>query len=200
MTDVTTYETLSRTHDTAVLNAPSIDVAIERINAVEENRGRRRVGQIEDARVRREASKRKRDEQEAAAAALLAVEADGIEGTPVEDSTTAKGETEERPAKRIALDVTALAEEQKDVAKPDSTMSTPLETVIVEKKTAGATEISRESKASGARGKTLPTVRTGPKVFTMKAGSQLRGHTSYLTFATLLPLEKVKMIIDVKSD
>lgn len=61
------YEALTRSHDPAILIAPDISSAITRIQEVEAKKERRRDGQIEGARVRREEKeqKRKREEEEA---------------------------------------------------------------------------------------------------------------------------------------
>ena len=194
---MTTYETLSRTHDPAVLIAPPISSAIERISAVESKRERRRDGQIEQARVLRESRKRQREaEEELAAALALEVLASG-EGVVAIEVKVEEGE--ERPAKRIALEGDSKVVEESDVKMEDvvegstiastSTLPAPVVAAAVPTiKKAAQQNSGTSTPRSRVPSPPLPPQFSGPKVFTFKASSQLRGHTSYLTFAVLLPI------------
>ena len=147
--------------------------------------------------MKREDRKRQRDEEEELAAALaLEVLASGAGEVVVE------GEGEERPAKRIAVE----GEVKEDTMMVDgaiaSTSTLPPLVISVEavdpalKKEASGTSTPRSRVASPPP----PPHFSGPKVYTFKASGQLRGHTSYLTFAVLLPLspptEKAEAIIE----
>ncbi|KAM0748482.1 tRNA methyltransferase complex GCD14 subunit, partial [Meredithblackwellia eburnea MCA 4105] len=52
--DITMYETLSRSYESSPYSAPPISSAIERLQRVEEKKERRREGQIADAKKKRE--------------------------------------------------------------------------------------------------------------------------------------------------
>lgn len=204
--DITMYETLTRTHDPAPLVAPTVDDAVERIQAVERKKERRRVGQIEEARKKRDEKKRKRDEEVAAAAA--AGEGEG------EQQTAVVHEAEDAlPAKKAKLDSAAPSEDASMTAaaaepsEPDTAAPLPLEppapsTASVAASLADATSTSaasspapstsRETAASQQQkqqqGRQTREERDRDRELTVKVGPYQRGHTSYLTFAVLLPV------------
>lgn len=159
------YETLSRSHDPTFLVAPGVENAIERIGQVEKKREKRREGQIEEARLKREDKKRVREEEEdkiasaITTATALVGEGEGEEGKAekLEMELESEEQRDERPSKRLNLDPSVVA------APPPFLL--------------------------GAQVAVLPAVVSDRSVvgYTFKAGSQLRGHTSYLTFGTLLP-------------
>ncbi|GAA6052843.1 hypothetical protein JCM3770_006277 [Rhodotorula araucariae] len=161
---ITMYETLTRTHDPAPLIAPTVDDAIKRITAVEAKKERRREGQIEEARRKREEKKRKRDAEEAAGA-------DG-DGDNNDDALAAK---------KAKLDGDAAEGNEMDapmVAAGPSAAAT------------GPTSAASDSPAPGRARPQTREERDRDREWTTKAGAYARGHTSYLTFAVLLPLVK----------
>ncbi|GJN94082.1 hypothetical protein Rhopal_007146-T1 [Rhodotorula paludigena] len=210
--DITMYETLTRTHDPAPLVAPTVDDAVERIQAVERKKERRRVGQIEEARKKREEKKRKRDEEvaeaaEAAAATPAAGEGEGEQATAGQEGEDAL------PAKKAKLDSAAPSEDAPMTAaaaepsEPDTAAPLPLEppapsTASVAASLADATSTSaasspapstsRETAASQQpkqqQGRQTREERDRDRELTVKVGPYQRGHTSYLTFAVLLPV------------
>lgn len=161
------YETLSRSHDPTFLVAPGVKNAIERIGQVEKKREKRREGQIEEARLKREDKKRVREEEEDKIASASAItittalvgegEGEGGKAEKFEMELESEEQRDERPSKRLNFDPSVVAAPSRFVLE--------------------------------AQVAVLPAVvsdRSGV-CYTFKAGSQLRGHTSYLTFGTLLP-------------
>lgn len=165
------YEALTRSHEPAVLLAPNISTALDRIHEVEAKKERRREGQIEGARVKREEKekKRKREEEEgvgedgepAAKRVDLGEKAEGTEGEG--DTSMSDGEALANPL--VASTTTPAATTPHPLAT--STLPSPLPSTST-------------ARPPNPNHHTL-------KRFTFKAGPQSRGHTSYLTFATLLP-------------
>lgn len=153
------YEALTRSHDPAILIAPDISSAITRIQEVEAKKERRRDGQIEGARVRREEKeqKRKREEEEA-------------------------GEDGEPAAKRVDMKV----EEREDTPMLDGEANPSTSTTAPSAAATPQPLAPSTLPSTSAVRPPNPNHHT-PKVFSFKAGPQSRGHTSYLTFATLLP-------------
>lgn len=222
------YETLTRSHDPAPLHAPPISAAIERIHEVEVKKEKRRLGQIQDAQDKRSVKeldkKRKRDAEVAAEGdlseepskkkiALDRVEAmEGGEVVSSEDqedadmSETTGGETTGR-LPRLA--------ELMDDSPSTSTAASPEPTSLLTNISADSDSASvKVSKIATGKSKQPPNPPNPPrrplpiKTYTFKAGPQSRGHTSYLTFATLLPsttlrekeLEKAKeALIDLEN-
>lgn len=201
------YETLTRSHDPAPLHAPPISVAIERIHEVEVKKEKRRIGQIQDAqdkRVIKEQDKKRKREAELAAEgdlseepskkkrALDLVEAmDGGDVASSEDqddadaSETTGGDTMGRlPRFSELMDdspSTSFA------ASPEPT-SLPTTTSVDEDSALAKVSDKVAVKSNQPPNPPNPPRRPLPiKTYTFKAGPQSRGHTSYLTFATLLP-------------
>ncbi|KAK4699597.1 tRNA (adenine57-N1/adenine58-N1)-methyltransferase catalytic subunit, partial [Phenoliferia sp. Uapishka_3] len=168
--DITMYECLTRSHEPTPYVAPSISTAIERIQAVESKKGRRREGQIAEAKKKREEREKKRVR---------------------EDEIAASGEVEvegEPSAKRLELEGTGTGTgtegEDVDMAGSESGAGTP----------GTSTPKGASAKSDGKKLTKEPKPHpphpqhSGPRVYTSKpANTHLRGHTSFLTFATLLP-------------
>lgn len=177
------YETLTRTHDPTPIVAPDIGTAVRRIEEVEDKKGRRREGQIKEAARRREEKRRLKEAEEAAAAAVSAEAGDAngsvLQGSPPAGSNAdavAEGETLEPASKRVKLDAGAVEEASAD----QSADTTPLTTTT--------SEPSAEALAEkAAQGRRLREERDRERAFGTKAGAYTRGHTSFLTFAVLLP-------------
>ncbi|KWU42456.1 tRNA methyltransferase complex GCD14 subunit [Rhodotorula sp. JG-1b] len=143
--DITMYETLTRTHDPTPIVAPDVGTAIARIEEVENKKERRREGQIMDAARRREEKKRQREAEAAAAEAA--------EGTAAGAGS---------------------------VAEADGTTPAPLD--------AASEPPAAPAVDKTAEGRRLRDERDRDRDFGTKAGAYTRGHTSFLTFAVLLPL------------
>lgn len=171
------YETLTRTHDPTPIVAPDIGTAVRRIEEVEDKKGRRREGQIKEAARRRE-EKLKLKEAEEAAAASMSAETSGtnnVEPAKTDADTAAEGETLEPAPKRVKLDAGVAetsTDQSVDPAPPTTAASEPTAEALAEK---------------AAQGRRLREERDRERAFGTKAGAYTRGHTSFLTFAVLLP-------------
>lgn len=182
--DITMYEALTRSHEPAHLIAPDVSSAIERIQGVEAKKERRREGQIAEAAKKRMDKKRKQAAEEEAndeGGDAKKAKLDG--GAPNEQEEGAVGEED-----TAMEDVTAATS-----AAPTTNGSTPVDSPapsapVEESTPAPPTTSNRENKRTQkAEKEKEDRAALPPKLWTFKAGAQTRGHTSYLTFATLLP-------------
>lgn len=160
--DITMYEALTRDHEPAAILLPDVASAVERIQGHEMKKERRRQAQIEEAQRRREMKegerKRKFEGEEGEGEAKKAKAGDVVQGEEEEDTSMVEAEAE---------GVTTGA-------------STP----------APEAPAAKGGKGNSNKQPKPPHVNPNhhvPKVASFKAGAQTRGHTSYLTFATLLP-------------
>lgn len=221
-TDITTYECLSRTHDGTPYIAPDVSSAIERIETVESKKKKRREGQIEEAKLKRDDNKRKREA--IAASARIEVEAkkveedrliaegdegkDGVVERVKEEEEGVGGEGEEGEPLRKKVKGNNHDEDDIEMAViPSLPLSTllplPLPLSISLAPSASTSTANSPSPApvshsiapsshthNGTTTTKLESTAAGlpKKITTFKAGPQTRGHTSYLTFATLLSL------------
>ncbi|CEQ42737.1 SPOSA6832_04589, partial [Sporobolomyces salmonicolor] len=167
--DITMYETLTRTHDPAPLVAPTISSAIDRIKQVEQKKERRREGQIEEARRKREEKKRKRELEEA------------------EKGGEGEGEGEGKKRK-LEGDEEEHADDN-EVEMLDT--STPVGSgADAEASPSAAPQPPAPSTSATPTSSSAPTrLSKEDREWTLKAGPYTRGHTSFLTFAVLLPLK-----------
>ncbi|ORY82905.1 tRNA methyltransferase complex GCD14 subunit-domain-containing protein [Leucosporidium creatinivorum] len=184
--DITMYEALTRDHEPATTLLPDVSAAIERIQGHEAKKERRRESQIAEAQRKREEKERKRKHDEESGAVDGAEE--GEEGSKskkarVEESegVTEEDVTMEEGASTTAASTPAPEESTSAIANPP-----PLPTV------ATPSSSNNNGKGNNSNNKKQPYVNPNhhaPKHMTFRAGAQTRGHTSYLTFATLLPKE-----------
>ncbi|BGP20478.1 tRNA (adenine-N(1)-)-methyltransferase catalytic subunit trm61 [Rhodosporidiobolus nylandii] len=184
--DITMYETLTRTHDPLQASAPPISTAIERIKQVEVKKERRREGQIEEARRRREEKKRKMEAEgaeggeggeageEGPGKKKVRVEAEGEEGEKMQDDN----------ADEVVTLPSAPAPEPAPLATSTSTSTSSTPTPATASPAPARSAPKPLSTAAAANGPDKD------KEFTAKVGPYARGHTSYLTFAVLLPLHE----------
>ncbi|GAA5927105.1 hypothetical protein JCM3775_002448 [Rhodotorula graminis] len=173
---ITMYETLTRTHDPVPLAAPTVDDAVERITAVERKKERRREGQIEEARRRREEKAKRKREDGGDAEGDAAGEAGAAAG----------GDEDALAAKKARLDDGAGAASSAPASDADTAMATPMAVSAVAEGAATAPTSGASSPAPARPRSRLE--REQDRSMTLKAGPYARGHTSYLTFAVLLPL------------
>lgn len=169
--DITMYECLVRSHEPAPHVAPDISTAIERIQAVEAKKGRRREGQIADAKKKRDERDRKRAREDEA----TGTDGDGPSGEPL--------------PKRVQLNDAADADEPVAGAGAEAD---DVEMAAGSESGGAATPAKGNSngKSKGPKAAHVPPPRQMPasRLYTSKpANTHLRGHTSFLTFATLLP-------------
>lgn len=164
------YETLLKTHEPTTYALPTVGDAIARITAVEHKKAQRRAVQIDDARRKKEAkeareNKRKREE----------------EGANEEGGVGGEGEKAAKVAK-VEGEGTGQADEGGVVVAK----------AVAEAKADAGGPRSESSPAPAANGSTGANARL-PKeqrLTTFRQGDLSRGHTSYLTFAVLLPVEQ----------
>lgn len=178
------YEALTRDHEPASTQLPDVSMAIARIQGHEAKKERRRESQIAEAQRKRDEKERKRKHEVAAGATedeeggqskKAKVEETEEEDIPMEDASTTAAST---PAPEESTSASATA-------------PPPLPTVATPSSTSSNTE--KNGKGNSSNQKKQPYVNPNhhtPKHMTFRAGAQTRGHTSYLTFATLLPKEE----------
>ncbi|GAA5917866.1 hypothetical protein JCM5296_006662 [Sporobolomyces johnsonii] len=171
--DITMYETLTRTHDPAPLVAPPISSAIDRIKQVEQKKERRREGQIEEARRKREEKKRKRE----------------LELEDAADKGGERGGEGEGAGKKRKLegDEEGNVDDDNEVEMRDTT-TTPADADA--SSTAAPQPPPRSTSATPTSSSAPTRLSKEDREWTLKAGPYTRGHTSFLTFAVLLPLEE----------
>lgn len=181
------YETLTRTHDPAQYTNLPISNAIERIQAVEEKKGKRRDAQINDAKNKKITRELKRKREEVKKNVVEGEEVSVAGEKAIAVKVEEEEDVEEGPAKKkIALEIEKVIKveeikvkvEESELIPEDIEMNSlplPLPISITTSIPSSSNNVSR-------------TTTPLPKQFTFKASAQSRGHTSYLTFATLLPI------------
>lgn len=206
------YETLVRQHDAAIYQMPTIDDAIDKLKDIESRKRQRRVYQKqraveEKAQLANAANvKRKADELEAETPADSEVSEKKVKVEPVstDDVMEAAGalaeesrikaeptDTEVAPAQTMVKaepteseDVHAPVQAEEDIEPAKAQTVAPKET---------STDAPKESKvAEGKDNKSdwRSTSVEERRYLSTKPALQTRGHTSYLTFAFLMPEDK----------
>lgn len=170
--DVTMYETLVRNYDTISIEQPTIGDVLTRLHATEAKKAERREGQMAAARQRKA-------DAAAAASESAAMNIDAVEEAGAAAVVPANGEAVEtvsnkRPAADDAIDPPASKRARVDEA-PLATDSSAPATPAPAPATNGKT-------ANGAASWHAPQ-----RLLSARPLIQARGHTSFLTFATLAP-------------
>lgn len=172
------FEALQRSQDPAPVSFPPIGEAIDRLNSVETRKARRREQQIESARREREAKRLKREEAAAAAARGGGEGSDMLEGVAEleekvleEDLNGMEEDPEEENAKEGDLEEEDTKSKVKDLGED----------------TQSKAQNGESSSSKDASGRSKQAGTTGQPPMVMSKPTQLRGHTSYLTFAALYP-------------
>lgn len=196
------YETLTRTHDPVQVSCPPISSAIDRIKAVEVKKEKRREGQIEDAKKKRE-EKKLAVEATAAAVAAAAAAGEDVEGAKkrsaedagVEEAPEAKKvKVEGESSEDVKMDLTTAPSSSTDSPAPSLSAVTPAATPAVD---SSAPPSRPDTPTHRLIGKPLapllgPGANKEDRETTFRAGAYARGHTSFLTFATLLPVREAE--------
>jgi tRNA (adenine57-N1/adenine58-N1)-methyltransferase catalytic subunit len=175
------YEALTRDHEPAATQLPDVSMAIERIQGHEAKKERRRESQIAEAQRKREEKERKRKFEEGEA-----VEGDAEEGGQSKKARIDDEREEEDTPMDEASTTAASTPAPEEATSSSATAPLPLPTVATPSSSSKATN----KNGKGHNNKKPPYVNPNhhtPKHMTFRAGAQTRGHTSYLTFATLLP-------------
>lgn len=163
------YETLVRTHEPAVLPMPTIDEVVTRISEVEVRKEARRERQIRDA-------KRKREEKQAASVVVESTVVDGNETLQTAAAVSVDGP--DVPAHKRKAEVAGESPAKK--ARLEKGPSDANESVSATEET--------EATAPTTNGNAEQTKAPERKMLkTSRPVDLLRGHTSFLTFASLLP-------------
>lgn len=203
------YETLIRQQEIVRDVLPTVDDAITRLKEIEEKKHKRRLIQVEVSRKAREAKvKRKAEEMEAekegeasgerpekaAAPNNIATEAEGASATS--DSASAlkrkaeemdgekDGETLAKKPKGDQEDASVGKASAKDAEGTNATVNTTPTIAEVATRPAEASSKAPSPAPAGAL-KAAPLPER--KYSSTKPAVQSRGHTSYLTFAFLIP-------------
>lgn len=169
------YETLVRNYDTISIEQPTIGDVLTRLHATEAKKAERREGQMAAAR------QRKADAAAAAAAASgsSAMNVDADEVVEAAAAVPANGEAAEttsnkRPAVDDAVDPPASKRARVDEAPLATDSSAPA--------TPGPAPATNGKTTNGAA-----TWHAPQRLLSARPLIQSRGHTSFLTFATLAP-------------
>ncbi|WFC94020.1 guanidinoacetate N-methyltransferase [Malassezia brasiliensis] len=177
--DISTYESLIRTHESLTNVAPleTVSDVVDRIRTSERRREARREIQIANSRQERERKQAEKARKEAEAAdqtmgevtaALEAQQSSGSIKADVPDASDAPGAP---PAKRKLEDDEDDLEHKRLSAPADDAPSEPPAEMLY---------------SAGFRQKTEIRPMVATNVYS-RPFPQMRGHTSYLTFATLQP-------------
>lgn len=166
------YETLLRPQEVTAVSLPSIETAVQKLKKAEISSEERRLRQIETAKVR---NKRKRDE------ATAAEEDDaGISNSDVPPLPDPKKRRESEPND---TEHSVMEEvEVEDALQPEPDSSATPANGDAEEHTVPVLSFSQPSGPS-------PAPETRRTIQMAHPFNEVRGHTSYLTFAVLLPYD-----------
>ncbi|KDE07159.1 hypothetical protein MVLG_02563 [Microbotryum lychnidis-dioicae p1A1 Lamole] len=164
--DITMYETLTRTHEPVVSLVPNVSEAIKRIQDVEIKKEHRRTMQISDA-LKRKAAKRKADE---------------LDCEP--DIDVPAGRNHDHTAPSIDLAPQGDRSDCISDSVPKNGVEATSESVAEGAHASDA--YPKPSRIYVADHFKKPAQR-GNREYAFKPSALTRGHTSYLTFATLMP-------------
>jgi len=161
-TDITMYETLLRTHEVNQAPRPAhIGHVAERLKQVERNREDKRQRQIAASRARRHTTEKRKREDDDGAGVVVDPDRDGRGFEATKKAKTVAQSDGDTPAPDVIIDV-------------DEDDQQPLEVIPA---------------VDGAM-PPLPASASAPAPATQvlsKHSKEVRGHTSFLTFACLLP-------------
>jgi tRNA (adenine57-N1/adenine58-N1)-methyltransferase len=172
------YETLQRQHDLAVYQMPTLTDAIDKLKDIETRKKARRESQRQKALEEKAelTKKRKADEMESAA---------DSEGAAATDLKTE--ETTETSTNGEALASELNAQQVGDSLPPSEVQSSTEEKAGTDAQTATKQQGSMNGQAKGSRTPSKKLVQEEKRYMNAKPAPQTRGHTSYLTFAFLMP-------------
>lgn len=168
--DITMYESLVRTHESLTNVAPlePISEVVERIQQTESKRELRRQLQIQQSKLERE---RRQAEKEAQTQGTASATSDRPEEHAVAASNKDDGETNANPFESVPAKRKATVDDDTCLPPTGSTVSEPPAEMLY---------------SSGFRQKVERRPVQQANVYS-RPYPHMRGHTSYLTFATLLP-------------
>lgn len=169
---VTMYETLLRPQEVSSVALPSIDTVISKLRKAEVAGEERRLRQIELAKVR---NKRKREEA-ASNGVAEGKETFHSNGTSVPPPPKRRKQAESDDVNRLTTMEDGEVEDVNSQNEPESPATSN-----------GRHKPSRQShnQAGGSSSQIAPTLQVAHPL------AEVRGHTSYLTFAVLLPYHHI---------
>lgn len=209
ITDITMYETLVRQHDCISYSAPTLGAAIARLQEIENRKIDRRHAQQEDAKLKKLAIANAKQAEASAAAeiespALKAADIADVDAMAADNVVSAKRElpedmtedgqaassastVDQPPPKRVRL---AEAEPSSSVAHIDANTATTDADAIATPPASIVAPAAPVPTTNGVQKVSYKTAKLeSERLITTKPSPQIRGHTSYLTFAVLLPQE-----------
>lgn len=183
--DIIMFETLVRTHEPVSVPMPKVDDAVRRIKEVEKKKQARRERQISESKQRRQTTTQKEFSTKPDSPGFTTKRVlEGADHAKEPEPKKPRDETCNGPVNYIT------SEETRTIKVEDSE---PVEFVAAPKVEQTAVEpctlnSAVESKQTGESEK-APSL--SPNILeTSKPAGMSRGHTSFLTFAVLLPLPK----------
>jgi tRNA (adenine57-N1/adenine58-N1)-methyltransferase len=190
------YETLIRQHDMVSYPVPTIDDAIDKLKEIEGKKRQRHELQMAHSKAQKEMRQKAKEAKEAKQAATAAdgaaPQAETGADAEMADASAAEGKEALSTKKRKAEESTADdAEGQPDAKKAKEEEGEGLAAAsTAPSETSGtatpAIEEKLEPKQQAGRA-TNGKAKDERKETNTKPTPQIRGHTSYLTFAVLLP-------------
>lgn len=161
--DITMYETLLRPHE--VSQAPrlvQIDTVTEKLKQLERNREDKRQRQIAASRARRNATEKRKREDDGNAGDVVDLEPEAHE-LETKKAKTAAGQGDDTPAPDVAMKI-----DEEVIEDPPPTMAPVADDAMP------------------------PPPASAPAMQVLSRHSkEVRGHTSFLTFACHMPITRV---------
>lgn len=178
------YETLVRQHDLSIYHMPTIDDAIDKLKDIESRKKSRRMYQKQRAAEEKvKLSKRKADEMEGEESEVTEKKVKTVLPEANGDKTDSTNVLAANTADNGIMAETAETEGVKDVTM--ETAEGTEATTTREPSTETPKEVKVNNKSGKSDGKN-PSMEER-KYLSTKPAPQGRGHTSYLTFAFLMP-------------
>ena len=193
--DITMYETLIRQHDMVSYPVPTIDDAIDKLKDIEGKKRQRHELQMAHSRAQKEARQKAKEAKQAVTAAdSAAPQMDSGADAEMADASAAEGNealsTKKRKAEEDSAgdaegqpDAKKAKEEEEEGKGPATTTAAPSETSGTLTPAAEEKPDPKQQSGRSTNGK----AKDERKDTNTKPTTQIRGHTSYLTFAVLLP-------------
>lgn len=182
--DICMYETLVRTHESVTIHQPTVDEAVARIKDVEVRKEGRRQRQISEAKRKREAKEAERNEAE---------EAEATDDEPSPKKARINGDV---PADQGLADAVFTEAGPSDPVPPPPVNDALAASAEVDPVMAILLSLNPTRPIPTPSAPAAPTSSlkpNEPKVFhrtntnASRPVPHVRGHTSFLTFAALLP-------------
>jgi len=181
--DIIMFETLVRTHEPVSVPMPKVDDAVRRIKEVEKKKQARRERQISESKQRRQTTTQKESSAKPASEGFTTKRVlEGTDDTEEPEPKKPRDETCNSP-------VDCITSKEAPTVKVED--SEPVESVAAPKVEQTTVEPSTLNNTEEQPGRSEKAPSLNPSILeTSKPAGMSRGHTSFLTFAVLLPLPK----------